>query len=242
MQETPVFPVFATPSLDHSVSLDYLRSWSETQNLLFQHGVPFGLLTRGGDCFVDKVRCKLAQQFLDGTGTHLFFLDSDLGWDARKVLEFLQRPEPMLAGVYPKKADDMDWPVALEADGDTGKLITDQGLYLAQFAGGGFLCIRREVIATLAPLVPRFMDIEMGGVTADFPLLFESCVGADGWWQGEDVGFFRLAKKHGYDLWVDCDIHFKHRGSKVWEGRLSDHLDTFEKKAQIAVRQAKEPA
>lgn len=234
--------IFATPSLSHSVSLDYLRSWTSTVWLLKDAGIAHGRADRGGDCFVAKVRNKLVREFLDGPGTDLFFLDDDLGWPAQKVIDFINRPEPIIAGVYPKKSDDMDWPVGLKADGDTGELITLNGLYLASFAGSGFMRIKREVLETLAATVPTFKDIEMAGEAKEFPLIFNAGLDADGWFCGEDVAFCRLANAHGFDIWVDPDIDFRHRGGKTWGGNLAKHLDTFQEKAMLAVRQAKETA
>ena len=40
----------------------------------------------------------------------LFFLDDDIGWPPEKVLAFLERDEPILFGVYPKKQETEDWP------------------------------------------------------------------------------------------------------------------------------------
>lgn len=233
---TEPFPIFATPSLNHTVTLDFLRSWTNTVWMLKDAGIKHGRIDRGGDCFIDKVRNKLVQEFLDGPGTELFFLDDDLGWPAQKVMDFIHRPEPILAGVYPKKSDDADWPVALDADIETGELVTDQGLYLASFAGSGFLRIKREVLETLVPLVPRFNDVEMGGRIASYPQLFKTGIDERGWYEGEDVSFFRLARQHGFDLWVDPNIDFKHRGGKTWGGNLSNHLDAFRARAKEAVK------
>lgn len=227
--------IFATPSLSHTVTLDFLRSWTNTVWALKDAGIAHGRIDRGGDCFIDKVRNKLVQEFLDGPGTDLFFLDDDLGWPAEAVMRFIARPEPILAGVYPKKADDPDWPVALDADAATGELITDQGLYLASFAGCGFLRIKREVLETLVKLVPPFKDPELNGKTGTYPMLFETGIDDRGWYQGEDVSFFRLARAHGFPLWVDPDIAFRHRGGKTWSGTLIDHLETFRAKAKVAV-------
>lgn len=230
--------VFATPSLSHTVTLDYLRSWTNTVWALMKAGVTHGRVDRGGDCFVAKVRNKLVQQFLDGPGTDLFFLDDDLGWPAEKVMEFIDRPEPILAGVYPKKSDDTDWPAALDANACTGELITDQGLYLANFAPTGFMRIKREVLEAMVRGAPRFKDVELGGAVADYPLLFDTGLDGDGWWCGEDVAFCRLAKAHGFDVWVDPNIDFIHRGGKSWKGNLADHLPQFRARALEAIRSA----
>lgn len=228
--------VFATPSLDHRVTLDYLRSWTLTQSLLSQHQVPASMISRGGDCFVAKVRNKLVKQFLDGPGTDLFFLDDDLGWPAEKVLEFVMMPDAIVAGVYPKKMDDVDWPVGLEAD--KGGLIETNGFYSATFAPTGFMRIKREVLEALVRVAPTFRDIEMGGRTETYPLIFNSGLDADGWFCGEDVAFCRLARQHGFPIWVDPNIDFIHRGGKSWKGNMSDHLPQFHARAKQALKAA----
>lgn len=243
MSAPDILPIFATPSNAGTVTLGYLRAWTNTVWLLKDHGIKHGRIDRAGGGEIDKVRCKLAQEFLDGPGTHLFFIDDDIGgYPPEKVLEFVMRPEPILAGVYPKKMETPDWPVSLSANGDTGELITDQGLYLAQWCGAGFLCIKREVIEALVKHAPRFKDLEAEGRIGDYPLLFKSGIGYDGMWTSEDVSFLTLARDHGYDLWIDPDINFHHRGGKTWTGRLADHLDTFREKAKLVVAKTKEPA
>lgn len=232
------FCMFATPSLDHRVTLDYLRSWTNTVSLFKDQGVSMGMISRGGDCFVAKVRNKLVKQFLDGPGTDLFFLDDDLGWPAISALQFALRPEPIIAGVYPKKSDDMDWPVALDADGLTGHLIEDQGLYQASFAGTGFMRIKREVLEALVKVVPTFRDVEIDGKSEEYPMIFASGLDSDGWWCGEDVAFCRLARAHGFPLWVDPNIDFIHRGGKSWKGKLSEHLPKFRDRALQVVKAA----
>src|ERR1700721_1686822 len=226
--------IFATPSLSHSVSLDFKRAWARTIWLLKDNGIPHGYIDRGGDCFVAKARNKLVQQFLDGDGTDFFSLDDDIGWEPEKVVEFCLRPEPILEGIYPKKSDSLDWPVGLESDVETGELITDQGLFRAGFASAGFMRIKREVLESLAANAARFKDIEMDGEVADYPLIFNAGLNADGWWCGEDVAFCRYARAMGFETWVDPNIEFKHRGGKTWSGKLSDHLETFRQKAKLA--------
>lgn len=232
--------IFCTPTLTHTVSLDYLRSWTNTIWLLKEAGIAHGRADRGGDCFIAKVRNKLVQEFLDGPGTDLFFLDDDLGWPAPKVLEFLARPEMIIAGVYPKKMDETDWPVGLEVNADTGELLTDQGLYRASFAPTGFMRIKREVLETMVEGCPRFKDPEMGGKIGDFPYLFQAGLDGDGWFCGEDVAFCRMARAAGFDIWVDPNIDFRHRGGKTWNGNMSSALATFAERATLAARQAKE--
>lgn len=234
--------LFATPSLEHKVSLDYLRSWTNTVWALKDRGIVHGCNHRGGDCFVAKVRSKIVTDFLNSQATDLFFLDDDISWPAEKVIEFIERPEAILAGAYPKKSDKIDWPVALGADLETGDLIESQGLFKAEFAGTGFMRIKREVLERLYPKAPPFQEIEANGETFHSRAVFNSGPAGDGWWRGEDVEFCRNAIAEGFDVWVDPNIAFGHRGTKRWEGSLSDHLDTFRTRAKQAVEKIKEAA
>ncbi len=230
-QSEPVV-YFATPSLGHTVTLNYLQSWTNTVWMLKDLGIRHGCINRGGDCFVAKVRSKIVGDFLQTDGTDLFFLDDDIGWPAEKVIEFINRPEPIIAGIYPKKSDDLDWPVSLDADAATGELIESHNAVRANgFASTGFMRIKRSVLETLWAKAPPFKDIEPGGKIGEYRAIFQSGPDADGWWCGEDVNFCREAVAAGVNVWVDPNIEFSHRGGKVWKGTLADHLGVFRDKA-----------
>ena len=230
--------IFATPSLGHAVSLEYLRSALETQTLLHHKGHGGGWLTLGGDCFVAQARSRIVGDFLDGPGDDLFFLDDDLGWPAAKALEFVERDEDIVVGVYPKKQDTADWPVALQADEATGALIERNGLYKAMNAPTGFMRIKRHVLEKLWSLSPPFRYAAPDGKSKDYRAVFNSGPAADGQWWGEDYAFSNLALSHGFDIWVDPDIHFQHRGTKVYAASMLPALQTFRKRARQAARRA----
>jgi len=229
--------IFATPSLDHRVCLEFMRSTLETEWLLAEKQIPHGYLVRGGDCFVAKVRNKLAWEFLTKypMGSHLFFLDDDIGWSAHKVVEFIERDLPIVAGVYPKKSDEPDWPVEIAADPETGVLIEKDGLVRAHGIPGGFLCIRRDVLEALAVSAPRFKDLELDGSIVEYPAIFNTGIGPDGWFWGEDYVFAKNAAAAGYEIWVDPNIAFTHRGNKKWTGTLSDSLNRFRERGAEAI-------
>lgn len=227
--------VFATPSLGHAVCLEYLTSALQTNGLMWAQQRPHAWTQLAGDCFIAKVRSKMVDEFLVGAGTDLFFIDDDLGWPPGKVLEFLDRPEPIVAGVYPKRMDTRDWPVALGADAETGELIEHDGLIRAVHAPTGFMRIKRDVLAHLVELSPTFRDAEKDGVIKEYRAVFNAGPGADGWWWGEDYHFCNLASANGYEIWVDPNIEFSHRGDKRYTGTLADGLDTFRARARAAV-------
>lgn len=228
--------IFGTPSLDHRVTLDYLRSWTETIWLMSEKGIAAGRLDRGGDCFIAKARSKMASDFLRlyPMATDLFFLDDDIGWPAKKVVEFLERPEDIVAGIYPKKQDEVNFPVEIAGNLETGELIERDGLIQATAVPTGFLRIKRHVLETLAKSAPRFKEEEADHTIQEYTGFFQSGIGPDGWWFGEDYVFCLNARAAGFDIWVDPDIDFRHRGQKQWSDNLSNHLEQFRMKAKAA--------
>lgn len=228
--------IFATPTLSHAVSLEYLRSTIETQWALAGAKIPSGFITRGGDCFVAKVRNKIVTEFLRDfpTATDLFFIDDDIGWPAAKVIEFLNRREDIVAGIYPKKSEQIDFPVELAADPGTGRLFERDGLVRAIAGPTGFLRIKRHVLEKMAAVSQTFRDIELDGSDREYYGLFETGIGTNGWWWGEDYTFCQKWGAMGGEIWVDPSIEFTHRGQRKWTATLSDHLQTFRDRAALA--------
>lgn len=238
----PLSVCFCTPSLSHSVSLEYLKSHTETLALCLAAGIRMNWITRGGDQFIAKVRSKLVEEFLATDAENLFFIDDDVGWPAEKVVELLRRPESILAGVYPKKQETLDWPVALAGEG--GQLVERDGLVQATMIPMGFTKVHRSVIEALAQQIDaapqdapvRFRDREADGEERSYRAFFNSGIGPDGLWWGEDHAFCQNVIALGYEVWVDPDIAFTHRGNKLWRGILAPSLATFRERALAAVQ------
>lgn len=235
--------MFATPSLDHRVCLEYKTSWTQTVWALNDARIPHGCIDRGGDQFIQKIRNKLIDEFLTvhTSATDLFFLDDDIGWPATKVLEFLARPEDIIAGVYPRKFQDMvDFPVELMADTDTGGLVERDGLVRAKSIPMGFVRMKRHVLERLAAGAERFFDMEKGGEVKSYPAIFEAGRAADGWFWGEDYVLSRKWETLGGEIWVDPDIQFTHRGNYVWTNSMVRHLDQYRVRAAEAVEKSRQ--
>jgi hypothetical protein len=222
---------FATPSLTHSVSMEFFRSSMQTDWLLTEQGWKRTYLNICGDQFIAKARNKLMNDFLEKCpeAECLFFLDDDLGWPAQKVLEFLERPEDILVGVYPKKSEEEDWPVVV--CGDNGELIERDGLIKCVRGPTGFMRIKRHVIEEMVKYAPPFMDVDKEGKTVTTPAWFAAGVAPDGWFWTEDYIFCQNATACGFEIWADPNIDFEHRGNRVWKGNFSTAIPTFKERA-----------
>ncbi len=225
----PLDVLFATPCLSQNVSIEFLNSVIETDRACIMSGIRPGWMQIGGDPYLAKVRNKLMTRFLrDFPGVpQFFFLDDDVGWPAAKAVEFLRRPEAVLAGIYPKKQEAVDFPVAIAVNADSGELIERDGLLMAREVSTGFLRIKREVIESIAQGCRPFKEFERGETNdyLDICRMGMDALDADGWWVGEDYDLSRRMIAAGFEIWVDPDIPFTHRGTRAWSGNLVEHMD-----------------
>ncbi len=141
------------------------------------------------------------------------------------MLKLVQRPEAIVAGIYPKKNDTIEFPAAVRMTPDGKSLIEKNGLLVADLVPTGFLRVKRHVYEEMAAQSPRYRDGTSGGEICWN--LFESGFfaekqedGMDGQWWGEDYAWGRRAQAMGYDLFIYPDIEFGHRGGKTWRNNF----------------------
>jgi len=98
--------LFATPSFDKSVSVDFHTSMLDTQTECVRHGISYGHRVRTGLQFIDLSRNELVDYFLRTPEyTDLFFIDADQGWDAKAIIRMLSYPQGVVCALPPKKRD-----------------------------------------------------------------------------------------------------------------------------------------
>lgn len=226
----PTSVLFATPSANWAVAKEFYQSSLLTVIELARRSIPFNFLEVSGDIYVDRARCRLLTQFLDEYPNvdNLFFIDDDVGWPADKVIEFLERPELIISGIYQmKKRGKAEFPVNLVRDVE-GNLVERDGLLLADLVPTGFLRLKRAAIERLRSVFQdTYIDDAPGGGLREYYALFEHGVtGEDRRFRGEDVIFSKRCVAAGIEMWVDPDIRMTHRGSHVWDEKLLDHLSS----------------
>lgn len=229
---------FACPSYTKHPCYEFSRSSRATQRMLDLYQIPSVWCELGGDPYIHKVRNRFASRFVDDFKdcTHFMFLDDDLGWEPpESVIRFLQYPFDVVAGIYPKKEDELNFPVELTFEkADDGRIlpIEEHGCYLANLAPTGFMCIQRKVLEAAAADSLEYeepdRDSPTGSIrcydifrTGTVPFYEGSKKGR--WW-GEDYFFCAICKSLGFSVWVDPNIEFVHRGSKPWKATFNDTL------------------
>lgn len=186
------FVLFATPSLDHKVTLDYFRSAMETSWLLREAGIAHGYTSIGGDPYLSKVRNNLASGALQDYPqmTDFFFLDDDISWPPEAALRLIQHPAEIVAGIYPKKNDLQEYPCELVLK--DGKLVEKDGLFQAIAVPTGFLRIKRSALEKVAAVSGWYTDSKGRGASRHIYNIFEMGYSeSEHLFWGEDFAFCR---------------------------------------------------
>lgn len=226
------FVVFATPALDHNVTLGYFESAYNTIMELDRRGIAHAFFMLGGDPYLAKVRNLLVHHALKSypAMTDFFFIDADMRWDPKGVVALLDAPFDVVAGVYPKKNDVLEFPAELDYSGD--RLTEMGGFYKAVHIPTGFLRIKRHVLERMYDAEKSIYD-DATGNAKDVRNIFEMGFAPDpqtpgkGKWWGEDYAWSEKWRAMGGEIWVYPDIMFGHRGGKTWNANYVESVNAF---------------
>lgn len=207
--------LFGTPTYDKTLSVDYVHSIIPTVQELTRQGVPCQWFALAGNCFIDRARNAIVDHFLKSTCTDLFFIDADVGWDWQAITRMLSHDAEIVGGLVPKRAVDND--AEYHGNALTGRL--HAGLFETKELPTAFMRIKRSVFERLDGLYPELKGSDSACAHTPY---FQSGI-RDGGFLGEDIFFCRQWDLLGRSIWIDPDITFTHRGSKVWRGNFYEH-------------------
>ncbi len=166
-------------------------------------------------CFIELARSTLVYHFLKSDCTHLFFIDSDIGFERHALAGLVQAGVPFCAGVYRKREPKLLYNVRLhEPQEFHGPWIR------ADRVATGFMCIERHVLEEMSKRAPECLMRE-----GDMPMVFRTETKKK--FTGEDYCFCddynKLYEEGVFDqpIWVYPDITFDHDG---YLGNLHESL------------------
>ncbi len=184
------------------------------------------IIRRAGCSAIDVARNEMASDALHDGFESLMFIDSDTGFEFQDALRLLARPEPVLAGIYPKK-------VRREFASTFAPGISDilfgpesPGLYPLRYAATGFLRIRAEVLRRMIQeLKLPLCNTQWGRGCWPFflPLIVPQSTGGLHY-LGEDWAFSYRLQQIGVTPLADTSFRLWHYGryGYSWEDAGSD--------------------
>lgn len=207
--------LLATPCYD-APSAAYTFSISRSREALTEAGIQSAVLILQGNCHVDDARNSIVRDFMESDCTDLVFLDADVCWEPKELVQLCRRDCDIVGGVYPYRRDGSDnMPVRLM---DGGEVI--DGLREVEGLPTGFLKIRRNVLEKMAVGRPWYFD-------KIYPtaLMFDRSEPDDAhtrW--GGDLDFCRRWREIGGKLYADEELRLGHTGKITIYDSLASHL------------------
>ena len=241
MKKEEIKILVCIPSFDTKIHLETISSIISVRDILLRNGI-FVSLMWVRDSLVTRGRNKLVTEFLKSDNTHLFFIDADISFNPNDFIRVLLFNKPLTCAPYPIKKEtpiekgdaSMGWCLNFPL-GQYDFSDNDDGFKKCDYAGTGFMCIKREVFETIKEKYPSIeyksdvvakINEKMTSHKGDTEYAFFDC-GIQG--QGvledkdntkrylsEDYYFCALWKQCGGEIWADISSELKHIGIKVY--------------------------
>ena len=245
-------PIVMTPSHDGKYFHNFVISLLNLSNAAQQQGMALDVYLHRGESLITRARNNCVADFLaDPKWTHLFWIDSDIGFSPQAALRLLLSDYDVAAGVYPLKRD--RWPedasartqglsadeilvrhahytVNTEADekGNIELEIQPDGFLKLSEAPTGFMVIKRNVFERMMKRYPELQYTPDSVGVADKGLhyrFFDVMVDpVTRRYLSEDYGFCRLWSGMGEHIYVDANSNLSHQGAKLYRGDFADSL------------------
>ena len=250
-----IYPLIVTPSHDGKYFHNYLLSLLNFQHVSAQIGMPLQIYLSQGESLVTRARNNAVADFLaNKEWTHLFWIDSDIGFDVDSAFRLLRSDYDIAAGVYPLKRE--NWP----RDGIPEKMterdfinhyqgytvnaaipknkrkkeinlsVNQDGFMEMTEAPTGFMVIKRSVFEKMMEKYPELQYVsdsyghENKGLHYRFFDVMVHPVSKR--YLSEDYGFCYLWEQMGGKIHIDARSTLTHQGSKLYKGYFGEAIKT----------------
>ncbi len=250
-----IYPLVVTPSHDGKYFHNYLLSLLNFQHVAMNVGMPLQIYLSQGESLVTRARNNAVADFLaNKEWTHLFWIDSDIGFDVESAFRLLRSDYEVAAGVYPLKRE--IWP----AEGLPEKMteydfinhyqrytvnasvpknkrkkeinlsVNQDGFMEMAEAPTGFMVIKRSVFEKMMEKYPELQYVsdsyghESQGLHYRFFDVMVHPVTKR--YLSEDYGFCYLWEQMGGKIYIDARSTLTHQGSKLYKGNFGEAIKT----------------
>jgi hypothetical protein len=234
--------VVATPCFGGQVTAGYMNSVVALMERAKGFGYRISLDLLANDALISRARASLVASFLDrADATHLLFVDADIAFAPEQVARLVAFDRDMSAATYPVKTIDWDAipnrhvhnaePLAEAGLVYVGKLAEGAaaksagGFVTAEYAGAGFLLIKRGALTRMAAAYPeaRFKAVQSFPPSPSSENLFAlfDCMIENGAYLSEDYAFCRRWRALGGEIWLDQTSRLTHTGPYTFAGNAA---------------------
>jgi hypothetical protein len=213
-------------------------SFIKFSNTAREFGIDWTLETLVNESLISRARNTLTAKFLhQGTGTHLMFIDADIGWEPWHLLTLINHDRDVVGGLYPLKVMPLKWVVNGVPNGESG----EDGIQEVSKTGTGFLLTKRHVFEKLVkhPAVKHYKnDIGMDVSYDQYMRTYFDTAVREGRYLSEDWTFCSNWRDMGGKIFVDKRVLLRHAGH--FNYCVEAHESMIDKFGQIYVKTQEE--
>ncbi len=202
--------LFATPMYGGQCTEAYFTSCLKLKEQLMLGGVQHGWLTGTNESLITRARNGMVASFMKTEFQSLMFIDADIQFEPEDVGKLWNMNVDVAVGVYAMKKPDQAW-YAAWVDGKLMKDLPEKPLEV-DFAGTGFMMIKREVIERMIEAYPETSHESNEGRSH---ALFDTAV-LDDTYYSEDYLFCRRWREIGGAITMDPTVKLKHIGTYAY--------------------------
>lgn len=203
-------PTYDDPSAALSFAL------ARSREALSAVGIGSAILILQGNCHVDDARNSIVRDFLESDCTELVFLDSDVTFEPKDLVQLCSRDCDIVGGVYPyRREGGENMPVRLMDGGEV-----HDGLREVEGLPTGFMKIKRHVLEKMAELRPWYFD----KIYPTHLIFNRSDPDEQHTRWGGDLDFCRRWRAMGGQIFADEELRLGHVAKIVIYDSLAAHL------------------
>lgn len=200
---------FATPMYGGMCTAQFHKSAMLMAEELTRQGIPYEWATPFNESLITRARNNLVASFWKTDYEVLCFIDADIGFtpeDVAKLWNLSCDGKGVVVGNYPRK--NLNDKGAAWVDGKLVALEDLKGPTKVDYAGTGFMMIRREVISEMMNHFPQTKYEEQGVKYALFDTMIQDDV-----YLSEDYSFCNRYRSIGGEITLDPSIQLTHTGT-----------------------------
>lgn len=221
----PRMVYLALPAYTGSVRVETMQALIHEMQCMMMNGIVPDLKVNAGDSILPRCRNMFLRDFYDRKEyTDFVFLDHDIVWPGHEAVltNLIRAPYDFVAGVYPKRADPLEFPVRWGKTRDRDR----NGMIEVDGVPAGFMRLTRACVDRLMAAYEPTHSYEENGLDGKKAVNLFSFELMGGRYHGEDYVFCDRWREIGGTIHVDPDIQFQHVGFKRFEGSLGAWMHT----------------
>jgi len=229
--------VIGTPMYGGMCCSEYTQSLLQLQSDMERNGHKMTCVFLGNESLIQRGRNTIAHHFLKTDASHLLFIDADQKFRPQDIVKMIQADKPLIAGCVPMKG--INWQRVRQGavlnhkelhkltgifnihELEGHKMVNPEQPFQVEWAGTGFMLIRRDAFETLIPHVRQYTNggqsIPDGEPVHDF---FQVGMSGDKL-LSEDFFFCHNYREHGGEVWAAPWCELGHFGAYLFSGQYS---------------------